>query len=84
MLRNGNNYLTWIRRQLTCQAQKAAVSVFTQNLRRILLTPAITGKVILGIDPGYKNGCKLAIINKLGILCTIRSLFIENINDCHN
>ena len=60
-----------IRRHLTSQAQKAAVGVFTQNLRRVLLTPAITGKVVLGIDPGYKNGCKIAIINKLGIMCMI-------------
>ncbi|EDV23648.1 uncharacterized protein TRIADDRAFT_57059 [Trichoplax adhaerens] len=56
------------RRNLTCQAQKAAVSIFTQNLRRMLLTPSVSGKVILGIDPGYKNGCKLAIIDKLGVI----------------
>ncbi|RDD44859.1 S1 RNA-binding domain-containing protein 1 [Trichoplax sp. H2] len=66
------------RRNLTCQAQKAAVSIFTQNLRRMLLTPSVSGKVILGIDPGYKNGCKLAIIDKLGEVLHATIIYIHD------
>jgi uncharacterized protein len=42
--------------------------VFAKNLRNLLLQPPLTGKRVLAIDPGYKNGCKLAAIDEFGSL----------------
>ncbi|XP_022107507.1 S1 RNA-binding domain-containing protein 1-like [Acanthaster planci] len=55
-----------IRSNLTKSAEKASVDVFAQNLRRLLLTPPVRGKVVMGIDPGYKHGCKVAVTSSLG------------------
>lgn len=55
-----------IRRDLTNQANQSAIHVFSENLRHLLMTPPIKGKVILGFDPGFRNGCKLAVIDATG------------------
>ncbi|XP_038075512.1 S1 RNA-binding domain-containing protein 1-like [Patiria miniata] len=55
-----------IRSNLTKTAEKASVDVFAQNLRRLLLTPPVRGKVIMGVDPGFKHGCKVAVTSPLG------------------
>lgn len=55
-----------IRRELTERAEKQAISVFAQNLRSLLLQPPFPGKVILGLDPGYRTGCKAAVIDGTG------------------
>jgi len=44
----------------------AAISVFGKNLIQLLMTPPVTGKVLLGADPAYKTGCKLAVIDENG------------------
>ncbi|UYV61573.1 SRBD1 [Cordylochernes scorpioides] len=51
------------RSELTRQATKESVDVFCTNLRSLLLTPPVRGKVVLGIDPGFKHGCKLAVVD---------------------
>ncbi|MGD9633432.1 MAG: Tex-like N-terminal domain-containing protein [Pirellulales bacterium] len=56
------------RRDLTEKAEAHAVEVFAKNLRNLLLQPPLTGKRVLAIDPGYKNGCKLAAIDEFGSL----------------
>ena len=58
----------WIvfRSELTKAAQKSSIDVFSNNLRNLLLTAPVKGYSILGIDPGYKNGCKCAIISQTG------------------
>ena len=56
------------RRDLTEKAETHSVEVFAKNLRNLLLQPPLAGKRILAIDPGYKNGCKLAAINEFGSL----------------
>ena len=56
------------RRDLTEKAETHAVEVFAKNLRNLLLQPPLTGKRVLAIDPGYKNGCKLAAIDEFGSL----------------
>lgn len=53
-----------IRSHLTKNAEKESVEVFAKNLKQLLLVRPVKGKRILGIDPGYKNGCKLALISE--------------------
>jgi uncharacterized protein len=55
-----------IRQDLTEQAQAKAMVVFAQNLRSLLMVPPIRGKTVLGVDPGYRNGCKLASVDPTG------------------
>ncbi|XP_037518746.1 S1 RNA-binding domain-containing protein 1-like [Rhipicephalus sanguineus] len=57
-----------IRSQLTKEAEKESVSVFRSNLRQLLLTPPVRGHAVLGIDPGFKHGCKLAAVSANGSL----------------
>ena len=60
-----------LRREFTEKAEKQAIHVFAANLRQLLLTRPISGHRILGLDPGYRNGCKTAIIDASGrILAT--------------
>lgn len=56
-----------VRSELTDRAVKESVSVFCTNLKRLLLTSPIKGYNIVGIDPGFKAGCKVAIISFAGI-----------------
>lgn len=55
-----------IRSELTETADKQAIKTFSTNLEHLLLTRPIKGMVVLGFDPGYVNGCKLAIVDKNG------------------
>ena len=55
-----------IRSELTEKADMHAIEVFGYNLRNLLLQPPLKGKVIMGFDPAYRTGCKLAIINETG------------------
>ena len=55
-----------IRNTLTETAEDGAIKVFGKNLEQLLLQPPITGKVVLGWDPGFRNGCKLAIVDATG------------------
>lgn len=57
-----------IRSQLTKEAEKESVSVFRSNLRQLLLTPPVRGHAVLGIDPGFRHGCKLAAVSANGSL----------------
>ncbi|MEX2172451.1 MAG: Tex family protein [Pirellulales bacterium] len=56
------------RRETTEKAETHAVTVFARNLRKLLLQPPLAGKRVLAIDPGYKNGCKLATLDDFGNL----------------
>ena len=55
-----------IRNTLTETAEYGAIKVFGKNLEQLLLQPPIAGKVVLGWDPGFRNGCKLAIVDATG------------------
>jgi len=57
-----------IRAEISGRAGEQAVKVFAANLRQLLLQPPVRGKVILGIDPGYRTGCKWALIDDTGKL----------------
>jgi protein Tex len=55
-----------VRNALTEKADEHAINVFATNLKNLLLQPPIRGKVIMGIDPGYRTGCKVAVIDETG------------------
>jgi uncharacterized protein len=55
-----------IRNELTDMAEDGAIKVFDKNLEQLLMQPPITGQVVLGWDPGYNHGCKLAVVDETG------------------
>ncbi|MBR6765837.1 MAG: RNA-binding transcriptional accessory protein, partial [Clostridia bacterium] len=55
-----------IRSELTEKATESAIKVFGVNLRQLLMAPPIKGKVALGLDPGYRTGCKVAVVDETG------------------
>jgi uncharacterized protein len=57
-----------VRRDLTEAAERHAVEVFAKNLRSLLLQPPISKQVVLAIDPGFRTGCKLAVLDQTGEL----------------
>ncbi|MBE6631456.1 MAG: RNA-binding transcriptional accessory protein [Ruminococcaceae bacterium] len=48
------------------EASESAISLFSQNLKNLLMTAPLKGKTVLGLDPGYRTGCKLAVVDKTG------------------
>lgn len=54
------------RNELTDKACEQAIRIFALNLRPLLMQPPVHGKVTLGFDPGYRNGCKLAVVDATG------------------
>lgn len=48
-------------------AEKASIAVFASNLKKLLLTPPVRGKAVLGVDPGFAHGCKYALITVTGM-----------------
>ena len=54
------------RTALTDRAAEGAIKMFAQNLKPLLMQPPVKGKVTMGLDPGYKNGCKVAVIDGTG------------------
>lgn len=55
-----------IRSELTDEAQEQAIKVFAANLKNLLLQPPVKGKVVLGLDPAYRTGCKIAVLDETG------------------
>lgn len=55
-----------IRSDLTERAQSGAISLFSVNLKNLLMTPPVKGHIVLGVDPGYRTGCKLAVVDSTG------------------
>lgn len=55
-----------LRRELTDKACDAAIRVFADNLRHLLLQPPVKGRVVIGLDPGYRTGCKAAVVDATG------------------
>ncbi|MEL7497760.1 MAG: Tex-like N-terminal domain-containing protein [Planctomycetota bacterium] len=65
-----------IRRELTEAAERHAVDVFANNLKNLLLQPPTRNRVIMAIDPGYKRGCSVAIIDSCGNLIESGQVFV--------
>lgn len=55
-----------IRKELTEKAEEQAIHIFSENLRNLLLQPPLKGRVVLGVDPAYRTGCKLAVVDETG------------------
>jgi len=55
-----------IRRDLTTRAETHAIEVFAKNLRQLLLQPPVRGRRVLAVDPGFRTGCKLAVLDETG------------------
>ena len=55
-----------LRAQLTVTAEEKAIAVFGHNLRQLLLQPPLAGHTVLGLDPGYRTGCKMALVDATG------------------
>ncbi|XP_046336973.2 S1 RNA-binding domain-containing protein 1-like isoform X2 [Haliotis rufescens] len=64
-----------IRSELTKTAEKDSILVFASNLKRLLLTPPVRGKTVFGIDPGFKNGCKTAVVSPTGGIQTTQVFY---------
>lgn len=64
-----------IRNELTEQADEQAIAIFGENLRNLLLQPPLKGKVVLGFDPAYRTGCKLAVVDETGKVLAIEVIY---------
>jgi len=60
-----------VRTALTEQADTQAIRVFGANLKSLLLTPPIRGRVVMGVDPAYRTGCKIAVVDATGKLLEV-------------
>jgi len=63
------------RRELTRQAEEHAIAVFARNLRHLLLQPPLRNRRVLGIDPGYRTGCKVAVVDPTGRLLATATIY---------
>lgn len=64
-----------IRNELTEKAEDGAINVFGKNLEQLLLQPPIAGKVVLGWDPAFRTGCKLAVVDATGKVLDTKVIF---------
>lgn len=64
-----------IRTELTEKAEDRAIHIFAENLRNLLLQPPLKGKVVLGVDPAYRTGCKLAVVDETGKMKQIAVIY---------
>ncbi|MGD6857066.1 Tex family protein [Bacillus infantis] len=64
-----------IRSELTEKAEEQAIHIFSENLRNLLLQPPLKGKVVLGVDPAYRTGCKLAVVDETGKVMDIGVIY---------
>ncbi len=64
-----------IRNEMTEKAEDGAISVFGKNLEQLLMQPPIAGKVVLGWDPAFRTGCKLAVVDATGKVLDTKVIF---------
>ncbi|MCL1845203.1 MAG: RNA-binding transcriptional accessory protein [Defluviitaleaceae bacterium] len=70
-----------IRTTLTEQAEEGAIRVFAENLRQLLLQPPVKDHVVLAIDPGFRTGCKLAVVDETGKVLETGVVFCTTTKD---
>lgn len=73
-----------IRSQLNETAETESINVFVQNLRNLLLTRPLRGKVVCAIDPGFKNGCKVAVVSQSGVVQQFMKIFLPQVSRSSN
>ncbi len=64
-----------VRSELTETAEDGAIALFSENLRNLLLIPPLKGKIVLGFDPAFRTGAKLAVVDKTGKLLTTQVIY---------
>lgn len=64
-----------VRSELTEKAESHAIAIFGENLKNLLMQPPIADKVVLGVDPAYRTGCKLAVIDATGKLLEVTVIY---------
>ncbi|SIT89675.1 S1 RNA-binding domain-containing protein [Edaphobacillus lindanitolerans] len=64
-----------IRGELTEQAEEQAIRIFSENLKRLLLQPPMRGRMVLGVDPAFRTGCKLAVVDEAGRLLELGVIY---------
>lgn len=64
-----------LRAELTEKAEAQAIHIFSENLRNLLLQQPLKGKFILGVDPAYRTGCKLAVVDDTGKLLEVSAIY---------
>jgi len=64
-----------IRNELTEKAETQAIHIFSANLRNLLLQPPMKGKYVLGVDPAYRTGCKLAVVDETGKMLEVTAIY---------
>lgn len=64
-----------VRSNLTERAEEEAIKVFALNLKPLLMQPPIKGKVVMGIDPGFRTGCKVAVVDDTGKLLSTTTVY---------
>lgn len=67
-----------MRNQLTEAAEKQAINIFGVNLKQLLLQPPLAGHTVMGLDPGYRTGCKMAIVDATGNVLDYGVLYITH------
>ena len=71
-----------VRSDLSERAQNASIEIFSLNLEKLLLQPPLKGRVVLGFDPAFRPGCKLAVLDETGKMLHIDKIFPhEPVND---
>lgn len=73
-----------IRNILTEKAREQSIDVFARNLERLLVVPPLKDKMILGVDPAYRTGCKLAVIDQTGKVLDIRAIYPHQPHNEHS
>ena len=64
-----------LRNELTEKAEAQAILIFSENLKSLLLQPPIRGKMVLGVDPAYRTGCKLAVVDETGKMLEVTAIY---------
>lgn len=70
-----------LRGELTAKAETQAIHIFSENLRNLLLQPPMRGKFVLGVDPAYRTGCKLAVVDELGKMIEVGVIYPHTTSD---
>lgn len=64
-----------LRNELTEKAEAQAIHIFAENLKSLLLQPPMRGKMVLGVDPAYRTGCKLAVVDETGKMLEVTAIY---------
>lgn len=70
-----------LRAELSLKAETQAIHIFSENLRNLLLQPPMRGKMVLGVDPAYRTGCKLAVVDETGKMIEVGVIYPHTTSD---